>query len=111
MPIPTKIGFPKRRNFDGLRSTTPFEADYYVNDDDTNSYLDDASPMSVPPDTKLVVGINKYSHDMSLCAADAANGEVLFAMSKERLTRRKHDAGNVALLVDKCLGLFHQLKK
>lgn len=52
---------------------------------------------------QLVLGINKYSHDTTLCAADASSGKVLFAMAKERLTRKKHDAGNVAILVDKCL--------
>lgn len=57
-------------------------------------------------DTKLVFGINKYSHDTSLCAADAASGQVLFYMSKERLTRKKHDSGNVASLVEKCLDVL-----
>jgi len=100
-PISTKLR--TSRNSNGLQSTTPFGADYYGKDDGTNPFLDDVSPSAVSPDTKLVLGLNKYSHDTSLCAADAATGEVLFAMSKERLTRRKHDAGNVALLVDKCL--------
>lgn len=63
-----------------------------------------ASPnTSVPRDTRLVVGLNKYSHDTSICAADAKTGKVLFALSKERITRRKHDSGNVASLVEACL--------
>lgn len=65
--------------------------------------MDERSPLAVPADTKLVFGINKYSHDTSLCAADATSGQVLFYMSKERLTRKKHDSGNVASLVEKCL--------
>ena len=38
-----------------------------------------------------------------MCAADASTGRVLFASSKERITRRKHDGGNVASLVEHCL--------
>ena len=81
--------------------STPFEAGYY--DDESNLPIDDSSSLAVPPDTKLVLGINKYSHDTTLCAADAKTGAVLFAVSKERLTRRKHDSGNVAILVETCL--------
>lgn len=95
---------------------TPFESGLYDNgadsDEDGNPY-DQPSPrgggtrrerpLKVHPDTKLVVGLNKYSHDTSICAADAQSGEVLFAMAKERLTRVKHDAGNVASLVETCL--------
>ena len=42
---------------------------------------------------KLVVGLNKYSHDASVCIVDAESGEVLFALAKERITGRKHDGG------------------
>jgi carbamoyltransferase len=82
-------------------ASTPFEADFY----DGNTGDDDASrsPLAVSPDTRLVLGINKYTHDTALCAANAQTGQVLFAVSKERLTRRKHDAGNIATLVDACL--------
>ena len=91
-----------RRHF-----STPFEVDYY--DDMNNPYdgrTDGSQPLSslaVPPDTKLVVGLNKYSHDATICAANADTGNVLFAISKERLTRKKHDSGNVAVLVEECL--------
>ena len=91
-----------RRHF-----STPFEVDYY--DDMNNPYdarMDGSqqlSSLAVPPDTKLVVGLNKYSHDATICAADADTGSVLFAISKERLTRKKHDSGNVAILVEECL--------
>lgn len=79
--------------------STPFEADLY-----DNPYADEgSSSMAVSPDTQLVVGLNKYSHDTSLCAANAETGEILWALSKERLSRQKHDAGNVALLMEACL--------
>lgn len=84
-----------------LLHSTPFELDFY-DDKDGNPY-DSESPLACPADTKLVVGLNKYSHDTSICAADAKTGEVLFAISKERLTRKKHDSGNVARLVESCL--------
>lgn len=52
---------------------------------------------------KLVVGLCKYSHDSSICAADAETGEVLFYLSKERLSRRKHDGGPTGTLVEEML--------
>ena len=61
------------------------------------------NPLAVPGDTPLVLGMNKYSHDVSVCAANQNTGEVLFYLSKERLTRKKHDAGSIHTLVDKCL--------
>ena len=51
----------------------------------------------------LVVGLNKYSHDASICVADARTGEPLLVWAKERLTRRKHDGGDTAALVDAAL--------
>jgi hypothetical protein len=83
-----------------LLQSTPFELDYY---DDSNPFSGSQPPLACPPDTKLVLGLNKYSHDTSICAANAKTGEVLFAISKERLTRKKCDGGNVALLVETCL--------
>jgi predicted NodU family carbamoyl transferase len=81
--------------------STPFEQDFYnaelTNDNNERPFL------AVSPDTRLVIGLNKYSHDTSLCAADLDTGKVLFALSKERLTRTKADAGNVASLVETCL--------
>ena len=85
--------------------STPFELDYYedaenpFDADDSDKY----SSVTCPPDTKLVIGLNKYTHDTSLCAADAKTGKVLFAVSKERLSRKKHDAGNVVSMVEACL--------
>ncbi len=88
-------------------STTPFDLDMYdIGDDDDSSnvdeYYDNESPTTTAT-TKLVLGINKYSHDTTLCAADATTGQVLFALSKERVTRKKHDGGNIANLVELCL--------
>lgn len=90
-----------RRPTAAASTQTPFESNLYDNpyeDDDS-----EVSSLAEPPDTKLVIGINKYTHDTSICAADAASGQPLYAMSKERLTRRKHDSGNVASLVEHCL--------
>jgi carbamoyltransferase len=84
-----------------LLQSTPFELDFY--DDEGRNPYEFESPLACPPDTKLVIGLNKYSHDASICAADAKTGQVLFGISKERLTRKKHDSGNVATLVETCL--------
>ena len=86
--------------------STPFELDYY--EDAENPFGSDAdeksdSSLACSPDTRLVIGLNKYTHDTSLCAADAKTGKVLFAVSKERLSRKKHDAGNVVSMVEACL--------
>ena len=89
------------------RFSTPFDASLYDNldddDDESNPFTSNLNPLAASPDTKLILGLNKYSHDTTLCAADAETGEVLFAMAKERLSRKKHDGGNVASLVDTCL--------
>lgn len=47
----------------------------------------------------LIVGINKYSHDASLCIVSAESGEVLFSLSKERLTGSKNDGGATGSLL------------
>jgi len=84
--------------------STPFDASFYEDDEETaNPFSSNINSIAVPPNTDVVLGINKYSHDTTLCAADASTGKVLFAMSKERLTRKKHDSGNVASLVEICL--------
>jgi hypothetical protein len=91
--------------------STPFDLDLYDDgrdlDESSNPFQpgedDTSSPLAVDPSTKLVLGINKYSHDTTLCAANAETGEVLFALSKERITRKKHDGGNTAELVELCL--------
>jgi carbamoyltransferase len=50
-------------------------------------------------DRRLILGLTKYTHDAAVAVVDADTGEVLFALAKERLTRRKHDGGGVAALV------------
>lgn len=55
---------------------------------------------SAPP---LIIGLNQYSHDTSIAIINAVSGSLLFALSKERLTRRKHDGGDVADLVPHAL--------
>ncbi|CAB9528625.1 Nodulation protein [Seminavis robusta] len=107
---PTNNELHHQNHHQTVLKSTPFEAGLYDTDDGDefgNPYEDSPSPKSnsplkVPPDTKLVVGLNKYSHDTTLCAANAKTGQVLFAMAKERLSRVKHDAGNVATLVETC---------
>ena len=71
---------------------------------DSNNNNDDNNNKGKGP-PKIILGLNKYSHDTTLCAADANSGKVLFALSKERLSssRTKHASGNVATLVDACL--------
>jgi predicted NodU family carbamoyl transferase len=87
------------------RLSTPFEADFYDNpyDKDNASLEFGPSSLAVSPDTKIILGLNKYSHDASVCAADAATGKVLFALAKERITRKKTDSGNTASLIETCL--------
>jgi len=48
-----------------------------------------------------VLGINAYDHDVSACLL--RNGEIAFAICKERLTREKHDTGFYQEVVDYCL--------
>ena len=48
-----------------------------------------------------VLGINAYDHDTSACLL--RNGEIAFAISKERITRKKHDSGFFREAVDYCL--------
>mmetsp|Transcript_3161 Transcript_3161/g.3576 ORF Transcript_3161/g.3576 Transcript_3161/m.3576 type:complete len:971 (+) Transcript_3161:164-3076(+) len=91
--------------------STPFELDYYEDSENpfgSNGSIQSkySSSLACPPDTKLVIGLNKYTHDTSLCAADAKTGKVLFAITKERLSRKKHDAGNVASIVEVCLDVL-----
>ena len=48
-----------------------------------------------------VLGINAYDHDVSACLL--RDGEIAFAISKERITREKHDTGFYQGVVDYCL--------
>jgi carbamoyltransferase len=48
-----------------------------------------------------VLGINAYDHDVSACLL--RDGEIAFAINKERITRKKHDTGFYQVAVDYCL--------
>src|SRR5207249_3633348 len=48
-----------------------------------------------------VLGINAYDHDVSACLL--RNGEIAFAIYKERITRQKHATGFYQGVVDYCL--------
>jgi carbamoyltransferase len=48
-----------------------------------------------------IVGINAYDHDVSACLL--RNGEVAFAIAKERITRQKNATGFYHEAVDYCL--------
>ena len=47
---------------------------------------------------KFVLGLNQYSHDAGVCLL-STDGEVSVTVPKERVTRVKHDAGDVATSV------------
>ena len=48
-----------------------------------------------------ILGINAYDHDVSACLL--RDGEIAFAIAKERITRRKHDTGFYQEVIDYCL--------
>src|SRR5262249_114477 len=48
-----------------------------------------------------VLGINAYDHDVSACLL--RDGEIAFAINKERITREQHDTGFYQEVVDYCL--------
>ena len=48
-----------------------------------------------------VLGINAYDHDVSACLL--RDGEIAFAIAKERITREKHATGFFKEVVDYCL--------
>ncbi len=48
-----------------------------------------------------ILGINAYDHDVSACLL--RNGEIVVGITKERLTRYKHDTGFYGGVVDYCL--------
>jgi carbamoyltransferase len=51
--------------------------------------------------TTYVLGINAYDHDVSACLL--RNGEIAWAIAKERITREKHATGFHQEVVDYCL--------
>jgi carbamoyltransferase len=48
-----------------------------------------------------IIGINAYDHDVSACLL--RNGEIAFAIAKERITRLKHASGFYQEVIDYCL--------
>ncbi len=48
-----------------------------------------------------ILGINAYDHDVSACLL--RNGEIAFAIAKERITRLKHASGFYQEVIDYCL--------
>src|SRR5512141_1958456 len=60
-------------------------------------------PQRVPMSKKhtYVLGINAYDHDVSACLL--RDGAIAFAITKERLTRVKHDTGFYHEVVEYCL--------
>jgi carbamoyltransferase len=48
-----------------------------------------------------ILGVNAYDHDVSACLL--RNGEIAYAIAKERITREKHDTGFHQGVVDYCL--------
>ena len=56
----------------------------------------------MPDKHSYVLGINAYDHDVSACLL--RDGEIAYAIAKERITRRKHAAGFFQEAVDYVLG-------
>jgi carbamoyltransferase len=48
-----------------------------------------------------ILGINAYDHDVSACLL--RDGEIAYAVAKERITREKHDTGFYREVIDYCL--------
>ncbi len=55
----------------------------------------------MPKNHSYILGINAYDHDVSACLL--RDGEIAFAIAKERITREKHDSGFYQPAVDYCL--------
>src|SRR3569833_2804464 len=55
----------------------------------------------MPKNHTYVLGLNTYDHDVSACLL--RDGEIAFAIEKERFTREKHATGFYAEVVDYCL--------
>jgi carbamoyltransferase len=55
----------------------------------------------VPKRHSYILGINAYDHDVSACLL--RDGEIAFAIAKERITRFKHATGFYQDVVDYCL--------
>jgi carbamoyltransferase len=56
---------------------------------------------STPQKHSYIIGINAYDHDVSACLL--RDGEIAYAIEKERITRKKHAGGFFQEVVDYCL--------
>lgn len=48
---------------------------------------------------RYVLGLNQYTHSAAACLIDE-RGELVFALAKERVTRKKHDGGDNAEVIE-----------
>ncbi len=55
----------------------------------------------MPKSHTYILGINAYDHDVSACLL--CDGEIAYAIAKERITRQKHAGGFFQEVVDYCL--------
>ena len=55
----------------------------------------------MPKNHSYILGINAYDHDVSACLL--RDGEIAYAIEKERITRQKHAGGFFQEVVDYCL--------
>jgi carbamoyltransferase len=55
----------------------------------------------MPKKHTYVLGLNTYDHDVSACLL--RDGEIAFAIAKERITREKHATGFYKEVIDYCL--------
>src|SRR5262245_40661708 len=63
-------------------------------------YLPDENKR-MPGKHTYILGLNTYDHDVSACLL--RDGEIAFAIAKERITREKHASGFYKEVVDYCL--------
>jgi len=55
----------------------------------------------MPKKHTYVLGLNTYDHDVSACLL--RDGEIAYAIAKERITREKHASGFYKEVIDYCL--------
>jgi carbamoyltransferase len=53
------------------------------------------------PSHKYILGLNTYDHDVSACLL--RDGDIVYAIEKERITREKHATGFYKDVIDYCL--------
>ena len=55
----------------------------------------------MPKPHSYILGLNTYDHDVSACLL--RDGEIAYAIAKERITREKHASGFHKEVIDYCL--------